>query len=681
MQRRKLTILLATLLILSFSLPSVVMTALADTTVTVSVDSGNTVRTNNLSLGYMLDWDWQQWSASNTQKQLSKDANFKLVRLFSARIEPCTWWYESSKTGIFNWAEVDDLVRKILDSGAEPLICIGRFDTPGGQMVVPPGMSNNWNTNLPSPESYAAYAAEWVKHFKSVGLNVRFYELVNEPYFYYGWDTSETWLIGNYVQLYNAAATRMRSINSGVLISTDASVTKKFLDYFVAHGERIDFIDVHRYGLGEDGGTTDQAFAQAENKYVSEDTICNYNIDHARQIWYNKRGKWLPVIASEANLSHAYQSGTDWRIQQMEGAVYTALSLKEFVTRGYNYYVQFVLASSPTYSCGATGGYGFGLINWDNNKPWYPYYVMKMVGSSLSVGDKVVSSTSSSKDISTLSWIHNSKQYTLLISKVNWQKSVYLSGMNYPLSYSKIDNSISWENPAVQTGKLYAGQTLQLNGYTVMLLETDTYAQTAAASSYQPTLYLADKFESGNFNKWSGYTATSGESIVINTFAPQSGYHVRMTANGGVSRSYIYKDISGASSAYAKMWVYVDDGLPLGTWNALWLVQFLDSSGSVLANYGIKANTGGTKWAAMKGDTNTFSASTVANDKWYLVEAYYTQAASGKTISIYVDGVERASLYLDTSASSVSSIRLGIDYTDTWAYTRVYMSNVAITAS
>lgn len=440
------------------------------TSVDVTVNTGTIFSTNKLSLGYMLDWETQSFTSSSTLRQLSMAANFNMARLFDVRIQPCSKWNEATETGTFSWTKVDTLIKDIFAAGAQPLICFGKFSFPGSKLNMPYGMANNPATNLPYPKSYAAYCTAWVQHFQAAGLPVRYYEIINEPYFYFGWDTSETKLIGNFASVFNTVANSMRAVNPNVQISNDAFLQKKFLNYFVTYGVNLDFIDNHKYGLGESGGSDASAFSQASSLYfTSTNSICWYTFDQASQLWKSKRGKVLPEFITESNLSYQCSSCSDPRTQQMSGAVYTALVIKTAAQRGISELLYYTFASSPK----ALGGSrGFGMIDSDNNQPWYPYYVEKWIGTTLSVGDNLYSVTSSSSAISGFAWMHNQKLYFLLISQVNQQMTINFHGLSSSMSFSKIDTTISYLTPKVQTGVLNLSQSFAIYGYTVALFQS-----------------------------------------------------------------------------------------------------------------------------------------------------------------------------------------------------------------
>jgi hypothetical protein len=449
-------------------------------TVNVSVDASKRVGTNNLSLGFMLDWHrWVTFENSPTRKQMAQDAGFKLVRVFDFRkissygypnLMPCTSWNESTKTGTWDWTQVDGLARTIFGVGAQPLFCLG-YATTNIQNYIPPGMTVNSTTELPNPQSYAAYAKEWVKHFRIIGLPVRYYQIMNEPYHYFGWSPSPK--LGYYADLWNTAARTMRSENSNISLSQDSMTVKMVLDYWLTHGDNVDFLDFHKYDSGSIGQYSDaEMFNRAET--VQFETLAGssyYGVDDARQKWLAARGRWLPIINSESNFGYAWETGTDPKIQQIAGAVWLALVLRTAMLKGLTYSVYFEFSSSKSQQQAQGTGWGFGMINEDNNQPWLPYYVNKMIGDNLGVADEIVTTQSSSNDIRTVAWLDQGKINILLISKANAPRSVILQGTSGQINVSWVDNMTSYQTPSLQTGKINSSDRLTMNSYTVALLQ------------------------------------------------------------------------------------------------------------------------------------------------------------------------------------------------------------------
>ena len=153
------------------------------TQIEITVNQSNIVNTNHFSTGFQLDGpDIRKWLESSELQQLAEEANFKLVRFFEHRLgKACTYWDERTKTGQWDWDDIDQLVEHVFEIGAEPLIALGFVGYDTRRLTsVPNGMSYNLETGLPYPDQWAAYCAEWVKHFKEKGYPVRYYEMINE---------------------------------------------------------------------------------------------------------------------------------------------------------------------------------------------------------------------------------------------------------------------------------------------------------------------------------------------------------------------------------------------------------------------------------------------------------------------------------------------------------------------
>ena len=439
-------------------------------TANINIVLNSILTTNRMILGTHLDYDWDEWNSRQVLRELTANANLKIIRFFDRNPSACTAWNEATQTGTFNWNNVDTLIQTMINSGAEPLVCLGFCGE--GFTTIPTGMQNDPATGLPQPETWAAYCKEWVKHFKNVGLPVRFYETMNEPWLYFGWNDYTK--INNFMNLFNAAAASMRNENPNIMIGFDGSNRVPVLDYWLANGgANLDFISFHKYDAGTIGSYTDQQmFDRAETNYLVS-TSGYYGIQDAKQTYYNARGKWIPVINSEGNFNSAYATGTDPKIQQMAGAVWSALGLRKSILEGLDYSLYYCVAGSASWEQAnkASGGVGFGMINLDNNNPWYPYYVQKMIAANLAVGDQILESTSSSNDLRSLSWIHNGSLKLLLISRSSQTSRIVLQGISGTASISFIDSTIHWETPALQTGTINLSEEIQLNGYTVMLIE------------------------------------------------------------------------------------------------------------------------------------------------------------------------------------------------------------------
>jgi hypothetical protein len=236
------------------------------------------------------------------------------------------------------------------------------------------------------------------------------------------------------------------------------------LDYFISHGENLDFISFHRYGASALDATDEEILTAAETRYLYESSS-KYSPDQAVNVYKNAKGISLPIIMSEGNLNSAYSSGTDPRTRTVFGSVYTALSIRMFVLLNFKYCVYFTFGSSAMD--------GIGMVNIDDNQPWYPYYAQQMIGNNLAPGDALVNTTSSSEDIRSLAWIHDTHLNVLLICKTDQNRSVSVNGIAGQADYFKIDSSIPWQTPSIQTGTTNLNTLFTIRGYTVLLLKTN----------------------------------------------------------------------------------------------------------------------------------------------------------------------------------------------------------------
>jgi hypothetical protein len=302
---------------------------------------------------------------------------------------------------------------------------------------------------------------EWVKHFENVSLPVRYYEVLHEPHHYYGWGGSDAERFDSFAECFKAASEAMRKENSQVLIGNDNSMVLSVQKKMLAKGIRVDFLSWHGY-LSKDKTESDTSLIyKAENDegvtYGPEDFI-----EPARKAYYDAVGKWLPVIQSGGNLNYDYANGTDIRIQQMLNAVTESLRLRMYVLKQSN------VTYNIYYNFGGSGlsDSNFGMVNLDDNTPWYPYYANKIIGSNVEVGDQIVESQSSSGDIASLAWVNSNKLNILLICKVRQSKLVDIAGVSGAFEYLKIDDSTK----QIQTGTTGVSLRITMNGYTVILL-------------------------------------------------------------------------------------------------------------------------------------------------------------------------------------------------------------------
>ncbi len=211
---------------------------------------------------------------------------------------------------------------------------------------------------------------------------------------------------------------------------------------------------------------------------------------------------------------------------------------------------------------------------------------------------------------------------------------------------------------------------------------TDGSTKTSTIRISPPTIF-ADGFESGNFNVWTSSTNTTGGTASVVSSLSHSGVYsaqFNINAGNGTRRAYTYKNLDGLSELYASAYVYIADGLPLADGQSLWFIQLTNSSGATIGSFGVRADTSGSCWAIQYSNwPYTLATSGPSEGNWYHIEVYYADAASGKTLTIFVDDVEVASLNQDTTSSSaVTSARFGIGYYTGTTSASVYIDDASI---
>lgn len=451
----------------------------------INLNSTEVIATNKLQFGFQLDFGNGHWFALNpTRMQLSRDCNFKLIRMFDYYMgwnattqnwcHPCTSWNEATKNGTFDWTNVDSVVGAIFSVGAEPLIALGMYDM--DLKYLPSGMVLNPATHLPYIDSWAEYCAYWVRHLP----NVKYWEIVNEIDLTVDMNTKML----NYIQLFNTAFNKMKSINPNLSISFDrisfpSTIMNQAETIWLANGgANLDSINYHQYQCGwlvQEGGqyyyndATLFSRAETDSNWIPNAILAK----HAQDTWYNSRGVKLPIINSESNLNSHWDGGTDPRNVQISGAVWLGLTLRQEMLNGVSYHIHFTLAGNYNYETTKQpyGGYGFGMTDSVTDTPYFTYCVYKMLANNLSVNDKIVYTNTTNSNVRVISWDHYGKLNILLIHLSTTPETISFSPTT-SFTYQKLDDptNSNFRNAQIQSGTVDSS-SITLNGYTVMLLQ------------------------------------------------------------------------------------------------------------------------------------------------------------------------------------------------------------------
>ena len=212
----------------------------------------------------------------------------------------------------------------------------------------------------------------------------------------------------------------------------------------------------------------------------------------------------------------------------------------------------------------------------------------------------------------------------------------------------------------------------------------DNKAVTAIFEVEPDFLFGIEGYESGDFTAWTGTTVATGTATVTSS-NPHSGTYSGQFATsagtaGTVRRAYSYVNLDNLNEVYAWAYVYLPNDLTIPNGQKLFPIQFNDAAGNALASYGIIADATGMRWAVQYATwPNSLGTSVPSGEGWYILEAYFTHAASGPTLILSVNDVEVASLIQDTSTSNaVAAARFGqVYYTGANALT-INVDDVAI---
>lgn len=432
----------------------------------LTINPRSQVMVNDLNVAVKLDHEWKVWRDSITLRNLAEDAGFKIVNCYTAKDDspdPCIYWDEDSMTGTWDWTDIDLLAQRIIEIGAEPMFSLCLYNME--EKYLPRGMSINPKTGLPYSNQFASYCAAWVNHFKDSGIPVRYYEINEEGFEYFGWNGAYGLnKLLNYIEVWNAAAREMRSVNPEIMISDDSITMRVVFDAWLEYGDDVDFLSFHKYdsfslSQSDSGYKTDIELLELAEKRCYDGSSSFYGVEEARQKWLEVRGKLLPIMNHESNLNGHWRTGTDERIRQMIGAVWHAIVLRVSVLNGLSHIFYYSFATSQSNN--------FGMVNKDTGQLHYPYYVYSWLGNNLSPGDVVLESYSTSSEIQVLTWKHGETLNIFLISTVNELRSVALHGITGEITLNKVDDTTA----TVQTSIINANDILYFQGYTVALLQ------------------------------------------------------------------------------------------------------------------------------------------------------------------------------------------------------------------
>lgn len=281
------------------------------------------------------------------------------------------------------------------------------------------------------------------------------------------------------LNIYKACYNKIKEVDPGSLISFDSVQMKTIFNYVSANQIPFDFYDFHNYGGDDIHASTDYCLLRAGDTYV-DDFGSTYPLDVVRQMNNNNT---MLSFCSEANFNSAWIDGTDIRNTHTEGVCYAALQTIYAMEIGLNYRIHYAMSSSKYASSQQpSGGWGFGILNTNNDSPFLPYYFYRLIGQNLSIGDKIVETISSNTDIKAVSWINKGSTKTLIVNKSSIKLNI---SINYSGEYTKIDGT----SYGTQTGTFIDSVVMEpysttlvsesiTHGYTLSIQTPDGYGTT-----------------------------------------------------------------------------------------------------------------------------------------------------------------------------------------------------------
>jgi len=487
--------------------------------------------------------------------------NFTHMRFQLGRdTESCNSWNETTNSCVqYDWKKFDRLIEAIKKVGAEPIIALP-VGTWGNANNLPSGMLLNYSiyhpgTNggfgyFPTLDSYCEYVKTIVKHANTEKrYNVRYWEVGNEPY------VCNSTIASAYIDYFNLAERCMHEIDSTILLTSDRSIYKDFNDkYFIDNAKNVGFLTFHFYEIGatcmypfnksninnefyppndQNGWISDFNTMFKANK-LSGGSGCwgSYSPRELKDLWKQKKGKDLEIIATEVNLNSAWQNGTDHRQNDIFGATWYAAKVKSYISDGgldnINYFV--LISGDATKPMAKYGGFGFGMMNSNYPyNPYAPYWANYLLTKYFPKESLIYNSQSSNPDgIDTLAVKNGNSYNIMLINKVNetinfslpilgftinnvilhvLDKTTYIQKYE-PLIGKTIISKSSIDDIALSKNNV---QNFTFDGYTVAVLE----AFSDPAAPYITNITNID-LESITWNqdKYHAKAECSGENII-----------------------------------------------------------------------------------------------------------------------------------------------------------------------
>jgi hypothetical protein len=212
---------------------------------------------------------------------------------------------------------------------------------------------------------------------------------------------------------------------------------------------------------------------------------------------------------------------------------------------------------------------------------------------------------------------------------------------------------VSWRNPRIQTGTINTNVPFTMDGYTVMLLQSDN-SVSPPSSDDDPSppsvdvdadVLFEDDFESHSFAAWASTSESSGETVDVVDYAAYIGdYGARFSSSGsgGYEKAFAYEELSDINSVNTQAYFRIPQEGLTDSNDRLKLVEYRAGS-SIIAAAGLWQRSGSVYWWMESRDgsnyVETFS-SIVSIDvsDWFSLELRWENGAYDGAASLWVNG-------------------------------------------
>lgn len=203
-------------------------------------------------------------------------------------------------------------------------------------------------------------------------------------------------------------------------------------------------------------------------------------------------------------------------------------------------------------------------------------------------------------------------------------------------------------------------------------LEFPRVIPTTGRIDYGEGYFFEDGFESGDFSVWTAFYTSGGCNATVESVDPFNGnYHgdfETVDSSAGMKQAYCYYVLPSArNELYARVYTYIDDGLPLYDDGDKFSagVGFFHGS-QPLVNVRVIREAGVDKF----GLTSIPWSQTVDTiypelDKWFCIEVYWRIHPTEGAGKLWINGVEvlsRTGFDTTTAYGDITQVRVGLGY-------------------